>query len=101
DADARFGSVLASIASGVPVNKPTIPFLTDGGAWEVVMAALPADSPTRSGLLSLLPPERMVLVLITDLRARNDGAGDFSNLSRLFGLAPAEILLCKRLFLGE
>jgi DNA-binding CsgD family transcriptional regulator/PAS domain-containing protein len=101
DADARFGAALAAISKGLPVDEPSIPFTTANGAWEVVMAALPVASAAHSGLLSLLPPERMILVLITDLRARNDGAGDFSNLSRLFGLAPAEILLCKRLFLGE
>jgi DNA-binding CsgD family transcriptional regulator len=101
DADARFGAALAAISKGLPVDEPSIPFTTANGAWEVVMAALPVASAAHSGLLSLLPPERMILVLITDLRARNDGAGDFSNLSRLFGLAPAEILLCKRLSLGE
>jgi DNA-binding CsgD family transcriptional regulator/PAS domain-containing protein len=100
DADARFGAALAAISKGLPVDEPSIPFLTDGGAWEVVMAALPADSPTRSGLLSLLPPERMVLVLVSNLAAQRP-EGDFSVLSRLFGLAPAEILLCKKLFLGE
>jgi DNA-binding CsgD family transcriptional regulator/PAS domain-containing protein len=101
EADARFGWTLASIARGLPVDGPTIPFLTADGAWEVVMAALPQASPARSGVLSLLPPERMVLVLVSDIGASQPPRGDFSALSRLFGLAPAEILLCERLFLGE
>jgi DNA-binding CsgD family transcriptional regulator len=101
DADARFGAALAAISKGLTVGGPSIPFLTEDGAWEVVMAALPVASPRYSGLLSLLPPERMVLVLVSNLAAQRPSEGDFSVLSRLFGLAPAEILLCKRLFLGE
>jgi DNA-binding CsgD family transcriptional regulator len=101
DADARFGAALAAISMGLPVDGPCIPFTTANGAWEVVMAALPIASPSPSGLLSLLPPERMVLVLIADLRANDASAGEFSNLSHLFGLTQAEIRFCERLFLGE
>jgi DNA-binding CsgD family transcriptional regulator len=101
DADMRFGLALTSIAKGLPVDGPSIPFLVAGGASEVVMAALPAASPAHPGLLSLLPPERLVLVLVADLSARIPATRDFSALSRLFGLAPAEILLCKQLLLGE
>jgi DNA-binding CsgD family transcriptional regulator len=101
EADDRFGAALDLISKGLPLDGPSIPFLTSNGAWEVVMAALPAATPVHSGLLSLLPPERMILVLVSDLSSRGAASGEFSSLSPLFDLTPAEILFCKRLFLGE
>lgn len=101
EADDRFGSALALISKGLPPDRPSIPLLSANGAWEVVMAALPVARPVHSGLLSLLPPERMVLVLVSEINSNGAAASEFSALSRLFGLTPAEILFCKRLFLGE
>ncbi|MDX8500656.1 hypothetical protein RFM99_19820 [Mesorhizobium sp. VK4C] len=101
EADDRFGSALALISKGLSPDGPSIPLLSANGAWEVVMAALPVSRPAHSGLLSLLPPERMVLVLVSEINSNGAAASEFSALSHLFGLTPAEILFCKRLFLGE
>ncbi|MBN9079787.1 MAG: hypothetical protein J0H84_26600 [Rhizobiales bacterium] len=101
DADARFGRTLDLIARGLPTDDPSIPFLAGGGAWEVIMAALPTAFSRDSSLLSLLPPQRMVLVLVSDLASPDANVGDFPALSSLYGLTPAEILFCKRLSMGE
>ncbi len=101
EADDRFGTALALISKGISDDRASIPFPTEGGVWEVVMAPLPVAPSARSGPLSLLPPERMVLVLVSDLSPRGATSGSFASLSNLFGLTPAEILFCKRLFLGE
>jgi DNA-binding CsgD family transcriptional regulator len=102
EADARFGAALEALSAGVPTNGSRISFRTAAAAWQVAMAALPATSSPLPGVLSLLPPKRMVLVLVTEL-ALGDSAGspDLGTLSTAFGLTPAEISFCRRLALGE
>lgn len=100
DADARFGWALERHSKGIPTNGTSITFQTAAGIWQVTMAALPKVSSSPTGILSLVPPQRMVLVLVTDLGLKAQNAGDFSALLA-FGLTPAEILFCRRLFLGE
>lgn len=100
NADMRFGLTLQSLSRGVPTDGHRLSFQNDLGAWQVAMAPLPAPPPSR-GVLSLLPPNRMVLVLVTDLRLESQNAADFSTLSATFGLTPSEIAFCARLAQGE
>jgi DNA-binding CsgD family transcriptional regulator len=99
EADARFGSALGALSSGVPTDGSRISFRTATAAWQVAMAALPATSSALPRVLSLLPPQQMVLVLVTDLRPGI--AADPAVLSAEFGLTPSEVSFCRRLALGE
>ena len=51
--------------------------------------------------MSLLPPEKMVLVLITPLMLQEHLPRDLSALSQSFGLTPSEVRFCQDLFLGR
>ncbi|MEQ1949884.1 hypothetical protein [Mesorhizobium sp. CN2-181] len=98
-ADARFGFAIDRLSRGIPIDGSHISFRTSTGAWRVTMAALPA-APVWRGVLSLLPPKRLVLVLVTDV-GRPTAATGLSVLSAMFGLTPAEVTFCSRLMLGE
>ena len=99
DADARFGAVLRQLAANVPVEGSPIMLRTGTGAWQVVTAALPVPSWTPP-LLTILPPRRLILVLINDL-TRSRHVPDLSGLAAAFGLTPAEIGFCRRLLQGD
>lgn len=101
EADTRFGFALEALSAGVPTSGSHISFRTAAAAWQVTMAALPAMSPALPGVLSLLPPRKMVLVLVTDLRPAAAITADLAALSSEFGLTPSEIAFCRRLALGE
>ncbi len=101
DADARFGAVLEKLSKGVPTQISRIAFRTATGAWQVSVAAIPVPRPSANDILSLLPPRRMVLVLVDELGKSDEKAADLSALSVLFGLTPSETAFCKRLLLGE
>jgi DNA-binding CsgD family transcriptional regulator len=101
EADARFGSALEALSTGVPTDGSRISFRTATAAWQVTMAALPATSPALPRVLCLLPPQQMVLVLVTDLRPGVGIAADLAVLSAEFGLTPSEVSFCRRLALGE
>ena len=100
DADARFGRALERLSRGLPADETRSSYRTSTGAWQVVMAALPTPR-TSGGILSLLPPQRMVLVLVTALTLEEQVPGDCSHLAQAFGLTPAEVRFCKDLFLGK
>jgi DNA-binding CsgD family transcriptional regulator len=100
DADARFGRALERLSRGLPTDETRIACRTSAGVWQIVMAALPAPR-ISGGILSLLPPQRMVLVLVTALTLEEQMPGDFSDLAQSFGLTPAEIRFCQDLFLGR
>jgi DNA-binding CsgD family transcriptional regulator len=101
DADSRFGRALGKLSAGQPTDAGHIVIRTAAGAWQVTVTALPLP-PGREGALSLLPPRRLVLVLIADLNVEErQNAGDLSALSAAFGLTLAEIAFCGRLVLGE
>lgn len=100
EADARFGAALEKLTEGRPTNAARITFRTAAGAWQVSLAALPLP-PESGAVAALLPPRPMVLVLVTNLKARAPAAGDLAVLASLFALTPAEIAFCRRLLLGE
>jgi DNA-binding CsgD family transcriptional regulator len=100
DADDRFAKALTALSRGTPADGSRISFRDADAAWHVSMAALPAE-PTPAGILSLLPPHRLVLVFVTDLTANAKVAGDVSALSLTFGLTPAEARLAGRIGLGQ
>lgn len=100
-ADETFGSLLYKLAVGKPTPASRIAFRTTEGAWEVSFATIPyPESPARRGL-NLLPPNRLILVLVADLKAKGTRNSDLGSLATLFGLTPAEIVFCQRLLLGE
>ena len=80
-----------ALSRGNPVDGARIRFRDAEGAWQIALAGLPAD-PAATGILSLLPPQRLVLVLVTDLTSGSNGAVDASALSLAFGLTPAEAI---------
>jgi len=98
DADARFGAVLKQLAKNIPVEGPIV-LRTATGAWQVVTAALPTPS-WSPPMLAILPPRRLMLVLINDL-TRSRLSPDLSGLTAAFGLTPAEIGFCRRLLEGD
>jgi DNA-binding CsgD family transcriptional regulator len=99
EADQRFGATLQKLAAGIPVSSSSLVFRTAAGAWQVVMAALPAPVESPS-VLSLLPPRQLVLVLVNALGLRERPA-DLSALAATYGLTRAEILFCRRLVCGD
>jgi DNA-binding CsgD family transcriptional regulator len=101
DADTRFASALRELSANLPVSGTHISFRTAAGAWQVTMAALPATSGPLPNALTLFPPQKMVLVLVADLRPRFPPTDSLTVLSKQFGLTPAEISFCRRLALGE
>jgi DNA-binding CsgD family transcriptional regulator/PAS domain-containing protein len=101
EADARFGAALEKLAAGTPTLASRIGFRTATGAWQVSLAAIPLPRPSPASILSLLPPRRMVLVLVVDLGLQGADTADLASLSTLFGLTPSEIAFCRRLLLGE
>ncbi|WP_457936116.1 helix-turn-helix transcriptional regulator [Mesorhizobium sp. 10J20-29] len=101
DADARFAATLDRLTRGTQAEGNGILLRTAAGAWQITMARLPAAPPSSTGFTSLLPPQQLMLVLMTDLCLEEQKPGDFSVLAPAFRLAPAEIALCRRLFLGD
>ena len=100
-ADARFAAALEKLSRGEPTPVSRIGFRSAAGAWQVSLAALPVAQPPGSARLALLPPRRMILVLVTDLGSRDVNAGSLDALAGGFGLTQSEIAFCKRLLLGE
>lgn len=100
-ADARFASALEKLSRGEPTPISRIGFRTAAGAWQVSLAVLPAAHSPGGARLALLPPRRMVLVLVTDLGSKSLNAGSLEALAGSFGLTQSEIVFCKRLLLGE
>jgi DNA-binding CsgD family transcriptional regulator len=101
DADEQLGAMLHKLAIGQPTTASRIAFRTTDGAWEVSFATLPyPESLARRGLI-LLPPHRLILVQVVDLKATDTRSEDLGSLATLFGLTPSEIAFCKRLLLGE
>ncbi|WP_306226708.1 helix-turn-helix transcriptional regulator [Bosea beijingensis] len=100
-ADARFASALEALSRGEPTPISRIGFRTATGAWQLSLASLPVAQPPGGARLALLPPRRMVLVLVTDLGSRGLSAGNLDALAGGFGLTQSEIAFCKRLLLGE
>ena len=70
-------------------------------SWQVSVAAVPLPQASTRGSLALLPPQRMILVLVVDLGSNGLHAGDLAPLATIFGLTPSEIAFCRRLLLGE
>ncbi len=99
DADARFDIMLQRLSKGLPVDGSPIAFRTAFSAWQVVMAALPTPLLSPS-VLSLLPPRRLVLVLVNELNLRAR-SGDLSALATAYRLTRAEIVFCRRLMCGD
>lgn len=99
-ADTRFAAALALLSQGRPTPVSRLGFRTAAGAWQISFAALPIAQPA-GGRLTLLPPERLVLVQILKLGSKGLNAGDLAPLAPAFGLTPSEIALCRRLLLGE
>jgi DNA-binding CsgD family transcriptional regulator len=99
-ADARFGRTLNQLSKGLPTNETRLVYRKGADAWQVVMAAVPPP-PGAVGLMSLLPPRRLVLVLIMELAVGRSAPSHFSDLAPAFGLTPAEIRVCGELFLGK
>ncbi|WP_156460136.1 helix-turn-helix transcriptional regulator [Mesorhizobium sp. Root157] len=101
EADSKFGNVLAALAAGIPTDGSRISFRTADGAWQVALAALPGVTAQGGTILSLIPPRRMVLVLVTDLSSERLKSTNLSALSAAFRLTPSEVAFCRRLLLGE
>jgi DNA-binding CsgD family transcriptional regulator len=99
NADARFGMALQRFSRSIPVDGSPLVFRTEASAWQVVMAALPTPAWTPP-ILSLLPPRRLVLVLVNELRLQPREM-DLSSLTAAFGLTRSEIIFCRRLMLGD
>jgi DNA-binding CsgD family transcriptional regulator len=99
DADARFRKAVSALAGGLPTDTPRLPVRHGSGSWAVSLAALPAMPGGDSSLL--LPTRPMVLVLVRDLNSRTTRAPDLTALREQFGLTPAEVLFCQRLFKGD
>ncbi|MBZ9775039.1 helix-turn-helix transcriptional regulator [Mesorhizobium sp. CO1-1-8] len=101
DADAHFGAALEKLSTGTPTLTSRIAFRTATGAWQVSVAGIPLPRPSPAGIMSLLPPRRMVLVLVVDLGLQCADAADLASLPTLYGLTPSEVSFCRRLLLGE
>jgi DNA-binding CsgD family transcriptional regulator len=101
DADARLGAALEKLSKGLPTLASRIAFRTATGAWQVSVATLPFPQSPVGGSLALLPPHRMILVLVVDLGVKGTDAGDLAPFTAIFGLTPAEIAFCRRMLLGE
>jgi DNA-binding CsgD family transcriptional regulator len=101
DADARFAAALDRLSQGLPSPISRIGFRTASGAWQVSLAALPIAQPSGGARLVLLPPQRMILVLVVDLGSRGWSAGNLESVGRVFGLTQSEMAFCQRLLLGE
>jgi DNA-binding CsgD family transcriptional regulator len=99
-ADARFGRTVNQLSKGLPTNETRIVYRKGADALQVVMAAVPPP-PGAVGPLSLLPPRRLVLVLIMELAVGQSAPSHFSDLTPAFGLTPAEVRFCGELFLGK
>jgi DNA-binding CsgD family transcriptional regulator len=99
DADARFENALARLSQGLPTDETSIKCRVDTDAWQIVLAPVPVPPMSWDAL----SPRRqqLVLVLVVELTLNRQMPGDFSGLSQSFRLTPAEINLCKCLFLGE
>lgn len=100
EADVRFGQLLRAMANAGASERSTLAFRNAGTAWEIVLAPLQAGAET-SGILSLLPPQKLVLVLVTELKPLAQEVPELSNLAPLFGLTKAEIVFCRKLLAGE
>ncbi|MFE0015918.1 helix-turn-helix transcriptional regulator [Mesorhizobium sp. NPDC059054] len=100
EADARFGQMLRAIGNAAESGHSVVAFRDAGSAWEVLLAPLHAGGET-SGILTLLPPRRLVLVLVTELKPAAQEVPELSNLAPLFGLTKAEIAFCRKLLAGE
>ena len=100
DADAHFAAALDRLSQGRPSPVSRIGFRTAAGAWQVSLAALPVVEPPGGARLVLLPPQRMILVLVSDLGSKGLRTGNLEPLGRVFGLTQSEIVFCKRLLLG-
>lgn len=100
EADARFGHLLWSMGQSVDSERSIVAFRDASSAWEVVLAPLQTSVET-AGILSLLPPQRLVLVMVTELKPVSQDISDLSSLAPLFGLTKAEIAFCRRLLAGE
>ncbi len=101
DADARLAAALDKLSKGLPTLASRFAFRTEAGAWQVSLATLPLPRPAAGSSLVLLPPHRMVLVLIVDLDAKPAEQGDLAALAGPFGLTPAELAFCNRLLAGD
>lgn len=101
NADARFAAALDKLSRGEPTSVSRIGFRTAAGAWQVSLAALPTAQSPVSGRLVLLPPRRMILVLVVSLGVGGASGVNLDTLVHVFGLTPSEIAFCKRLLLGE
>lgn len=100
-ADAHFGVALEKLSKGLPTSASRIALRTATGAWQVSLASIPLPQPAAGPGLTLLPPHRMILVLIVDLDSKGTGASDLAPVATIFGLTPSETAFCKRLLLGE
>ncbi|PLP58216.1 hypothetical protein CYK37_14965 [Mesorhizobium loti] len=101
DADTRFGQLLRNMGNAVDRERSILAFRGDSGsAWEVILAPLQASVGTP-GILTLVPPQTLVLVLVTELKPMADDVPDLSNLAPLFGLTKSEIVFCRKLLAGE
>lgn len=100
-ADAGFGAALEELSKGLPTTASRFAFRTGAGAWQVSVATVPFPQLSFDDRLTLLPPRRMILVLIVDLGSKGMEAVDLTPLAAIFGLTPAERAFCKRLLLGE
>jgi DNA-binding CsgD family transcriptional regulator/PAS domain-containing protein len=101
NADTRFGAVLEKLSKGLPTADARIAFRTATGTWQVSVATVPLPQQASIGRLALLPPQRMILVLVVDLGSKGTAAGDLAPLATIFGLTPSEIAFCRQLLLGE
>jgi DNA-binding CsgD family transcriptional regulator len=99
-ADAHFGLAIEKLSRGLPTSATRIAFRTTTGAWQASVASVPFPQSSMGGL-TLLPPHRLILVLVVDLNSKDVDSGDFAPLGAIFHLTPAEIAFCKRLFLSE
>ena len=100
-ADTRFAAALERLSQARPTPVSRIGFRTATGAWQVSLAALPIAQPPGRGRLVLLPPRRMILVLVVALGSKGSSGAGLEPFASVFGLTNSEIAFCRRLLLGE
>lgn len=95
----QFAEAVLRLCRGQATDLSSLPLITPEGRWLVSLAAIGSGaSGTFSGLL---PFRRKVFVTVTALTPQLDTTAESATMHRLFGLSPAEQVMCQHLMRGD